>query len=99
MKYFLVLLLFASSVHAECNPPRDKYGHIARSKKVLSDFRKTIPCPATGKTGKRCAGYVIDHIKPLCACGPDSIENLQWQTIADAKAKDRRERKMCGSAD
>jgi hypothetical protein len=96
MKYFLILLLFVSSAHAEtCSPHRDKYGHISRSKKVLSDFRKTAPCPATGKTGKRCAGYVIDHVKPLCACGPDAVENLQWQTVAESKVKDRWERKLC----
>lgn len=100
MRLFIILALLCSTAFADtCTPPRDKYGHIARSKKVLSDFRKTVPCPATGKTGKRCVGYVIDHVKPLCACGPDAVSNLQWQTIADAKAKDRIERKMCGSAD
>lgn len=94
-------MLLCGSVHAEtCNPPRDKYGHIARSKKVISDFRKSVPCPATGQTGKRCAGYVVDHVHPLCACGPDSVENMQWQTVSEAKIKDRWERKICrGSED
>jgi hypothetical protein len=34
--------------------------------------------------------------KPLACGGPDAVWNLQWQTIADAKAKDRWERRACG---
>jgi hypothetical protein len=96
---FVLLLIIPQFAFAQCNPPRDKYGHIKRSKTVLSHFRKTVPCPATGKTGKRCAGYVIDHIKPLACCGSDSVDNMQWQTVAEAKAKDRWERKACGASD
>jgi hypothetical protein len=79
-----------------CDIQRDKYGKIARSKKVVSDFRKSVPCPATGQVAKRCPDYVIDHVTPLCACGADAVSNLQWQTVADAKVKDRWERKICG---
>jgi len=32
---------------------------------------------------------VIDHIVPLKRGGPDKPENMQWQTLAEAKAKDR----------
>jgi hypothetical protein len=38
---------------------------------------------------------VIDHIEPLCAGGPDTPTNMQWQTVAEAKVKDREERRMC----
>ena len=31
---------------------------------------------------------------PLACGGPDSASNLQWQTVAAAKAKDRWERKV-----
>jgi hypothetical protein len=60
-------------------------------------FMKQQPCPSTGKTRGACPGYVVDHIKPLCAGGPDRPSNMQWQTVADAKVKDKQERQMCGS--
>ena len=34
-------------------------------------------------------GYVVDHITPLKRGGADSPSNMQWQTIAEAKAKDK----------
>ena len=37
-------------------------------------------------------GYVIDHVKPLECGGADDPANMQWQTIADGKAKDKTER-------
>jgi len=38
-------------------------------------------------------GYVVDHIVPLAKGGKDVPSNMQWQTIAAAKAKDKIERK------
>ena len=40
-------------------------------------------------------GYVIDHIVPLACGGTDAPGNLQWQTVAEGKAKDRTERVGC----
>ncbi|HVB33764.1 MAG TPA: HNH endonuclease signature motif containing protein [Patescibacteria group bacterium] len=40
-------------------------------------------------------GHVIDHIDPLACGGLDAPSNMQWQTIAAAKAKDKVERKHC----
>jgi hypothetical protein len=54
------------------------------------------PCPSTGRTSGACPGYRKDHIKALACGGPDAVWNLQWQTVADARAKDRWERKVCG---
>src|SRR4051812_43063916 len=48
-------------------------------------FMKQHPCPANGNTRGRCPGYVVDHVKPLCAGGPDHPSNMQWQTVRDAK--------------
>jgi hypothetical protein len=38
-------------------------------------------------------GYVVDHIKPLECGGADVPSNMQWQTRAEARAKDRTERR------
>ena len=35
-------------------------------------------------------GYVVDHVIPLKR-GGDAPWNMQWQTIAEGKAKDARE--------
>jgi hypothetical protein len=36
---------------------------------------------------------VVDHRKALAEGGADEPSNMQWQTTADAKAKDKWERK------
>jgi hypothetical protein len=38
-------------------------------------------------------GYVIDHITPLAKGGKDVPSNMQWQTVAEARTKDKVERK------
>src|SRR5260221_7651576 len=58
-------------------------------------FMKKHPCPATGKTRGACPGYVVDHVKPLCAGGVDHPSNMQWQTIPEGKKKDRLEAEEC----
>ena len=69
-----------------------------RSKAVPAEFQKLHPCPANGKSAGPCPGYIKDHIKPLCAGGTDSVENMQWQTVAEAKAKDKLEVRQCSAA-
>jgi hypothetical protein len=32
---------------------------------------------------------------PLACGGPDAVTNMQWQTVAAARAKDRVERRSC----
>ena len=66
-----------------------------RSASAKRAFQLTHPCPVNGRTSGACPGYVKDHIIPF-ACGrPDVPSNMQWQTRADAKAKDRWETKGC----
>lgn len=60
-----------------------------RSAHAKAEFKRMQPCPATGKSRGACPGWVIDHIHPLCKGGADAPGNMQWQTVADAKAKDR----------
>ena len=92
----LILVLFSqNALSVQCFIKRDKHGKIYRSSKAIREFKKSNPCPDSTQTNGRCIGYVIDHIIPLCACGKDSVVNMQWQDIDSAKAKDKIERKTC----
>lgn len=66
-----------------------------RSSTAVAQFKRHQPCPANGAIKGRCPGYVVDHVRPLCAGGADAAANMQWQSIADAKRKDREERLQC----
>jgi hypothetical protein len=66
-----------------------------RSLEVKREFQRQHPCPSTERATGACPGYIKDHIVPLACGGPDSVVNLQWQTTAAAKAKDRWERESC----
>jgi hypothetical protein len=70
---------------------------ITRSQAVLRAFQRTHPCPSTGKTRGKCPGYILDHGIPLCLIGKvgDVVENINWQSVAEAKLKDRLERTVC----
>lgn len=66
-----------------------------RSPAARAEFQRLTPCPATGDRRGPCPGYVVDHVQPLCAGGADAPHNMQWQTTADAKVKDRAELAQC----
>lgn len=66
-----------------------------RSREVAREFQREHPCPSTGLMTGACPGYRKDHIVPLACGGPDAVSNMQWQTIAEARAKDAWERKGC----
>ena len=68
---------------------------IPRSAAAKASFERANPCPSTGKQSGPCPGYIVDHVNPLCNGGADAPANMQWQTTAEAKAKDREERKLC----
>lgn len=40
-------------------------------------------------------GHVVDHRIPLCAGGPDTPANMQWQAAAASYQKDAFERALC----
>jgi hypothetical protein len=60
-----------------------------RSAAARAEFQRLHPCPATGERRGPCPGYVVDHIRALACGGPDSADNMQWQTVPDGKLKDR----------
>lgn len=66
-----------------------------RHASTVREFRKTHACPATGLIQTSCKGYVVDHIVPLCAGGPDTVDNMMYQTTADSYRKDVLERDIC----
>jgi hypothetical protein len=70
----------------------NKHGKIKRSHAAKTAFEREHPCPSTGKTTGRCPGYVVNHVQALECGGPDTSSNMQWQTTADGKAKDKTER-------
>lgn len=74
---------------------RDRHGRVARSRTARAEFMRSHPCPSTGKRSGACPGYVVDHRKALACGGADSQENMQWQTNAEGKAKDKWERNGC----
>lgn len=69
----------------------------ARDASARRAFVRENPCPATGQPRGKCPGWVVDHVVPLCAGGPDKAANMQWQPAEEAKIKDREERKLCNS--
>jgi hypothetical protein len=73
----------------------DSHRGSKRSEAAKESFERQYPCPATGKHSGSCPGYVVDHVRPLACGGADSPSNMQWQTVADAKAKDKTERIGC----
>jgi membrane associated rhomboid family serine protease len=72
---------------------RDSHERIKRSRAAKNAFEREHPCPSTGKNAGPCPGYVVDHVNPLECGGADSPSNMQWQTAANAKTKDKTEGK------
>jgi hypothetical protein len=76
----------ASHKHAskKCSTcARDSHGHVVRSEKAKHDFMRQ-----TGYSHGR-PGYVVDHKVALECGGADVPSNMQWQTKAEGKAKDK----------
>jgi len=94
----LAALLLSLALTAHDEPQQDQAAHVhtRRSSKARRAFKRLHPCPSTGESAGRCPGYVIDHIVPLACGGPDDPENMQWQTVEDAREKDKTERQDCG---
>lgn len=79
-KLLILWFICYSSAH---QIPRTDTGRIKRSAAVIRQFKQQTGYPS----GR--AGYVIDHIIPLKRGGCDHPGNMQWQTINEAKEKDK----------
>lgn len=73
----LLTVLSVDSI-AKCGIPATH-----RSSKARIEFMRQTGYPHGRK------GWIVDHIKALCVGGSDTPANMQWQTIAEAKKKDR----------
>jgi hypothetical protein len=89
------VLLISAALAASILLPISASAKEHRSASVKREFQLMHPCPANGRASGACPGYVKDHVKPLKCGGPDAVANMQWQTKADAKAKDKWETKGC----
>ena len=70
-----------------CTPARTK-----RSQRAKVEFKHQYPCHRI--TQRSLQGLRDRPYRPDCHVA-DAPSNMQWQTVADAKAKDKWERKGC----
>src|SRR5205085_4214831 len=84
-----VFAILLSLVSLDAAPRKHATHHVHRSAAARHAFERQTGYPH-GRPG-----YVIDHIIPLACGGPDTPSNMQWQTVADARAKDKVERLHC----
>ena len=68
---------------------RNSHGKIVRSSTQTMAFKRSHPCPFTGRSSSGCSGYVIDHVVPLKRGGADGPSSMQWQTKRAAKEKNK----------
>ena len=74
----LAMLLLPLTIHAE-----EDGDTTCRDQSVKRQFDKMMGYPRGRK------GFVVDHICALAQGGLDSVENMQYQSIAEGKEKDR----------
>lgn len=74
----------AASSHPSSSSQR---APIVRSRAAVAAFRRSHPCPATGRTAGACPGWEVDHVVPLACGGPDTVPNMQWLTAQANRSK------------
>lgn len=90
---WLVTLAAAAVTLSSTSPPVDAAPQ--RSAAERAAFQRQNACPATGRHRGPCPGWEIDHVRPLCAGGPDRRENMQWLGVAAHREKSRADRRLC----
>ena len=92
MKYYLLFVPMFCFI-ALCSVATTVYAR-ERSEAAKDRFKYPHPCPSNGNNHGPCPGYVIDHVTALACGGADAPANMQWQSVAEGKAKDKWERKL-----
>lgn len=82
MKLLIILFILTTS--------QDAFSFTCRDYKVKKAFDKLNGYPQGRK------GYIVDHICALSIGGKDTIENMQYQTIVQSRAKDKIETTQLG---
>jgi len=77
---------YSSSSRATTATARSSSG-THRNPNVRAAFRRTHPCPSTGRSAGGCPGYEVDHIVPLYKGGSDATGNMHWLSTSEHKAK------------
>ncbi len=80
----LFAALFAAIAFASSPAAADR---IPRSQKEVRAFRVENPCPVTNRRSGACPGFQVDHKRPLCAGGEDSVSNMHWLSTEDHRFK------------
>jgi hypothetical protein len=75
----------SARVSSSLTVQRDAHGRIKRSESAKREFMRQSGHP------NGWPGHVVDHKIALKRGGCDCPQNMQWQTIQDAKAKDKSE--------
>src|SRR5207248_11074456 len=85
--------IIALAIAVACGPLSAKEH---RSREVTREFQREHPVLQRGSQAALVLVTARDHVLPLACGGPDAVSNMQWQTVAAAKAKDRWEVRACG---
>jgi hypothetical protein len=88
LRLLLWLAVFVFVTDAEARSPN-------RNPETPRAFQRAVPCPATGLRYGACPGWERDHVKPLCAGGPDTVANMQWLTKEQHARKTRLDVQRC----
>lgn len=94
MRLFLILLFFSFSVQANTNLTVEQ--KLTTKVKQCRDSAEKHKFDILQGYPKGRFGYIVDHICALECGGIDDPINMQYQTLADSKAKDRWERTTIG---
>ncbi len=89
MRTGVLLIAFLAFIGPAADAGKQR-NHAARA-----EFVRGNPCPSTGKPRGACPGWVVDHVIALACGGEDHPSNMQWQTVDEARRKDKWERKGC----